>query len=96
MLVSVCLKSVVCSSTKRKKLIWKNKTLSCACMCTVPRNLIIVNQTNWSLVFLLAVALVDVLPVFVSGESVHLDVTSFVSDLHHLLWSCNGTACFAL
>lgn len=95
--VGLCLKSVVYSSAK-EKLIGENKTLShiCVCVCTFPRKLVIFNQTNWFSVFVLAVALVDVFPVFVSDESVHVGVTSFVSDLCHPLWSCNGAARFAL
>lgn len=33
---------------------------------------------------------------FVSDESMLVGVTSFVSDFCHLLWTCNGAACFAL
>lgn len=55
------------------------------CVCTFPRNLVAFNQTNWSLVFILAVALVDVFPVFISDESVHMGVTSFVSDLSSVM-----------
>lgn len=97
MLVGLCLKLVACSLAKRETLIGENKTLShtCGCVCTFHRNLVIVNQTNWSLIFFLAVVLVDVFPVFVSGESMHMAVASFVSDLRHLLWSCNGASCFA-
>lgn len=64
MLVGLCLKSAV--SGKRKKLIGESKTLShiCVCVCTFPRNLVIVNLTNWSLIFLLAVALFDVFAVY--------------------------------
>lgn len=70
--MGLCLKSAVCSSAKREKLIGENKTLShiCVCVCTFPRNLVILNQTNWSLIFFLVVALVGVFPVFVSDKSV--------------------------
>lgn len=61
------------------------------CLSTSPRNLVTFNQTNWSLIFLLAVALTGVFPVFISDESVHMGVTSFVSDLSSVVeleWGC--------